>query len=81
MRGSAAATTFVAEADESDRSFLRLDPAIAVITNIDREHLDAYAGFDDLVSSFAAFANQVPFYGSAILGIDDRYVRATWRRT
>jgi UDP-N-acetylmuramate--alanine ligase len=66
---------FVAEADESDRSFLRLDPAIAVITNIDREHLDAYAGFDDLVSSFAAFANRVPFYGAAVLGIDDRYVR------
>ena len=67
--------TFVAEADESDRSFLRLDPAIAVITNIDREHLDAYAGFDDLISSFAAFANQVPFYGSAILGVDDQHVR------
>jgi UDP-N-acetylmuramate--alanine ligase len=66
---------FVAEADESDRSFLRLDPAIAVITNIDREHLDAYAGFDDLVSSFAAFANQVPFYGLAVLGVDDQYVR------
>jgi UDP-N-acetylmuramate--alanine ligase len=65
----------VAEADESDRSFLRLAPSIAVVTNIDREHLESYAGFDDLVASFAAFANLVPFYGAAVICADDPHLR------
>ncbi len=61
----------VAEADESDRSFLKLFPAIAVITNIDREHLDAYASFEDLVQAFVEFANKVPFYGAVVTCADD----------
>jgi UDP-N-acetylmuramate--alanine ligase len=61
----------VAEADESDRSFLKLFPAIAVITNIDREHMEAYGGFDDLLQAFVDFANRVPFYGAVVLCADD----------
>ncbi|MBN2371241.1 MAG: UDP-N-acetylmuramate--L-alanine ligase [Vicinamibacteria bacterium] len=61
----------VAEADESDRSFLMLAPTIAVVTNIDREHLDAYRGIEDIQASFVDFVNKVPFYGSAILCLDD----------
>jgi UDP-N-acetylmuramate--alanine ligase len=66
---------FVAEADESDRSFLRLQPSIAVITNIDDEHMEAYGTFDDLEQAFATFANLVPFYGTAVLCLDDPHVR------
>ena len=65
----------VAEADESDRSFLKLNPAIAVITNIDREHLDSYRDFDDLRQSFVDFANKVPFYGAVVACVDDEHVR------
>jgi len=61
----------VAEADESDRSFLRLFPTIAVITNIDRDHLDFYKDLDDIKQSFTRFANSVPFYGSVYLCMDD----------
>jgi UDP-N-acetylmuramate--alanine ligase len=61
----------VAEADESDRSFLKLFPAIAVITNIDHEHLENYGGFDDLKQAFVDFANKVPFYGSVVVCLDD----------
>src|SRR5688572_30248809 len=53
----------VVEADESDRSFLMLWPSIAVVTNIDREHMENYRGFDELQQAFADFANKVPFYG------------------
>src|SRR2546423_5895992 len=56
----------VAEADESDRSFLKLFPTIAVITNIDHEHLENYGGFDDLQQAFVDFANKVPFYGGCL---------------
>jgi len=56
----------VVEADESDRSFLYLLPSIAVITNIDREHLDHYRDLDEITSAFLAFANQVPFYGAVV---------------
>lgn len=56
----------VAEADESDRSFLKLSPSIAVITNIDREHMDAYGSFADLQQAFIDFANKVPFYGAVV---------------
>ncbi len=61
----------VAEADESDRSFLKLYPSIAVMTNIDREHMEAYGSFEDLVQAFVEFANKVPFYGSVIVCGDD----------
>lgn len=57
----------VAEADESDGSFLLLTPALAVVTNIDAEHLDHYGTMDDLQRAFQEFANKVPFYGLAIL--------------
>jgi UDP-N-acetylmuramate--alanine ligase len=66
----------VAEADESDGSFLKLNPAIAVVTNIDREHLDHYANLDEIQSAFVAFVNKVPFYGAAILCLDDPNVQA-----
>jgi UDP-N-acetylmuramate--alanine ligase len=61
----------VAEADESDRSFLKLSPSLAVITNIDREHMEAYGGFDDLQQAFVDFANKVPFYGAVVACADD----------
>jgi UDP-N-acetylmuramate--alanine ligase len=61
----------VAEADESDRSFLKLLPTIAVITNIDHEHLENYGGFDDLQQAFVDFANKVPFYGAVVACVDD----------
>ena len=61
----------VAEADESDRSFLTLFPTIAVMTNIDHEHLENYGGFDDLQQAFVDFANKVPFYGAVIACADD----------
>ena len=66
----------VAEADESDRSFLKLTPTLAVITNIDHEHMDAYGSFDRLVDAFCAFADRVPFYGAVVACIDDEAVRA-----
>jgi len=61
----------VAEADESDRSFLKLFPTIAVITNIDHEHLENYGGFDDLQQAFVDFANKTPFYGGVVACADD----------
>ncbi len=61
----------VAEADESDRSFLKLSPSIAVITNIDREHLESYGSFESLIDAFADFAGRVPFYGAVIACVDD----------
>jgi UDP-N-acetylmuramate--alanine ligase len=65
----------VAEADESDGSFLRLTPAVAVITNIDREHLDYYRDLAEVRQAFVYFANRVPFYGVAVLCGDDPEVR------
>jgi UDP-N-acetylmuramate--alanine ligase len=61
----------VAEADESDRSFLKLTPTLAVVTNIDREHLDTYRDLADVQQAFLGFVNKVPFYGSAVLCLDD----------
>ena len=61
----------VAEADESDRSFLKLFPTIAVITNIDHEHLESYGGFEDLQQAFVDFANKTPFYGGVVACLDD----------
>ncbi|MBI5170827.1 MAG: UDP-N-acetylmuramate--L-alanine ligase [Candidatus Eisenbacteria bacterium] len=65
----------VAEADESDGSFLRLAPAVTVITNIDREHLDHYKDLDEIRQAFTYFANRVPFYGVAVMCVDDEHVR------
>ncbi len=61
----------VAEADEFDKSFLKLIPTIAVITNIEADHLDCYKDMDDLKSSFVNFANKVPFYGRVIVCLDN----------
>jgi len=61
----------VVEADESDRSFLKLSPTLAVVTNIDREHLDTYRDLADVQEAFLGFVNKVPFYGSAVLCLDD----------
>ena len=66
----------VVEADESDGSFLRLDGTIAVVTNIDPEHLDHYGSFDKIKDSFIEFIENVPFYGVAILCIDHPEVQA-----
>jgi UDP-N-acetylmuramate--alanine ligase len=66
-----ASELMVAEADESDRSFLKLFPTIAVITNIDREHLENYGSFEELQQAFVDFANKVPFYGSVVACADD----------
>ena len=65
----------VAEADESDGSFLRLAPAMTVITNVDREHLDHYPDLEAIRQAFVYFANRVPFYGVSILCVDDPQVR------
>ena len=70
----------VAEADESDGSFLKLSPTIAVVTNIDREHLDYYRDIDDIKEAFVRFANMVPFYGVTILCVDDAHVREIFPR-
>ncbi len=66
----------VVEADESDGSFLRLDGTLAVVTNIDPEHLDHYGSFERVKSSFVEFIENVPFYGAAILCIDHPEVQA-----
>src|SRR5688500_1477628 len=65
----------IAEADESDGSFLRLAPTIAAVTNIDREHLDHYGTMERLNDSFLEFINKVPFYGLAVLCADDERLR------
>ena len=70
----------VAEAEESDGSFLKLSPTIAVVTNIDREHLDYYRDIDDIKEAFVRFANMVPFYGVTILCVDDAHVREIFPR-
>lgn len=66
----------VVEADESDGSFLRLDGTIAVVTNIDPEHLDHYGSFDAIKDAFVEFIENVPFYGCAVLCIDHPEVQA-----
>jgi UDP-N-acetylmuramate--alanine ligase len=65
----------VAEADESDRSFLKLSPILSVVTNIDREHMDCYHDMDDVEQAFVDFMNRVPFYGAVIVCRDDERVR------
>ncbi|HEY7128621.1 MAG TPA: UDP-N-acetylmuramate--L-alanine ligase [Nitrospira sp.] len=66
----------VAEADESDGSFLRLSPTIVAVTNLDREHLDHYGSMERIYDSFLEFINKVPFYGLAVLCGDDAHLRA-----
>ncbi|MGH9473173.1 MAG: UDP-N-acetylmuramate--L-alanine ligase [Terriglobales bacterium] len=66
----------VAEADESDRSFLSLAPILSVITNLDREHLDCYRDLADIQSAFVAFAQRVPFYGAVLIGGDQEAAQA-----
>ncbi len=65
----------VAEADESDRSFLKLSPILAVVTNIDREHMDCYRDMNDVEQAFLDFIDRVPFYGMAVLCHDDERLR------
>jgi UDP-N-acetylmuramate--alanine ligase len=61
----------VAEADESDGSFLKLSPTIAVVTNIDADHLDFYTGIEEIKDTFVEFINKIPFYGLAVLCLDN----------
>ena len=70
----------VVEADESDRSFLMLWPSIAVVTNVDREHMESYRSLDELQQAFADFANKVPFYGSVVACADDSNLMAVTPR-
>ena len=65
----------VCEADEFDRSFLALYPALALVTTVDAEHLDTYGTVEAMEDAFVAFANKVPFYGAAVVGLDDPGVR------
>jgi UDP-N-acetylmuramate--alanine ligase len=66
----------VVESDESDGSFLKLAPIVAVVTNIDREHLDHYTGLDEIQAAFLEFVNKVPFYGAVIVCLDDANVQS-----
>ncbi len=70
----------VAEADESDGSFLRLSPSIAVVTNLDREHMEHYGSMERLEQSFLEFINHIPFYGLAVLCSDDARLAALFPR-
>ncbi len=71
----------VAESDESDRSFLLLKPSIAIVTNIDAEHMGAYGSMQDLENCFETFVQAVPFYGLAVLCVDDARVRSLAEKT
>jgi UDP-N-acetylmuramate--alanine ligase len=66
----------IVEADEYDRTFLRLSPSMAVITNIEAEHLDIYKDLEDVKQAFIEFANKVPFYGAVIVCLDDANIRS-----
>lgn len=66
----------VVESDESDGSFLKLAPIIAVVTNIDREHLDHYSSIEEIRAAFTDFINKVPFYGAAVICLDDPNVQS-----
>lgn len=65
----------VAEADESDGSFLKMTPSISIVTNIDREHLDYYQTIDDIKKDFLEFINKIPFYGLSIICLDNEYIQ------
>lgn len=66
----------ICEADESDGSFLKLSPEIAVVTNIDNDHLDYYGNMKNLKKAFIQFINKIPFYGFAVVCIDSKHVRS-----
>jgi UDP-N-acetylmuramate--alanine ligase len=66
----------VAEADESDRSFLKLSPILAVVTNLDREHMDCYSDMDDVERAFLSFIDRVPFYGAVTACLDNPQLAA-----
>lgn len=68
-------TILVVESDESDGSFLKLAPILAVVTNIDREHLDHYASLEEIRAAFTEFVNKVPFYGAAVLCMEDENIQ------
>jgi UDP-N-acetylmuramate--alanine ligase len=70
----------VAEADESDRSFLLLSPILAVVTNLDREHMDSYADMADVENCFVEFMDKVPFYGAVTACVDDERLRGILAR-
>jgi len=71
----------LAEADESDGSFVKLAPIVAVVTNIDREHLDHYPSLEAIQAAFIEFVNKVPFYGAAIVCLDDANVQGILPRS
>jgi len=66
----------IVEADEYDRTFLKLSPSLVVITNIDADHLDIYEDINDIKEAFIEFANKVPFYGAVVMCLDDPMVRS-----
>src|SRR5438067_1544170 len=70
----------VAEADESDRSFLKLSPILSVVTNLDREHMDCYRDLADIENTFVDFMERVPFYGMIVACADDDLLRAVLPR-
>src|SRR3989441_8467616 len=70
----------VAEADESDRSFLKLSPILAVVTNIDREHMDCYRNMRDVKRTFLEFMDRGPFYGTVVVCNDDPLLRRLFRQ-
>ncbi|MCK9181516.1 MAG: UDP-N-acetylmuramate--L-alanine ligase [Fibrobacteraceae bacterium] len=70
----------IAESDEFDRSFLSMMPSSAIITNIDREHLDTYGTLDAIKDAFVAFANKVPFYGQVVVCLDDPNIQSVLTR-
>jgi UDP-N-acetylmuramate--alanine ligase len=70
----------VAEADESDRSFLKLSPVLAVVTNLDREHMDCYRDMEDVEAAFVEFMDRLPFYGATTACVDNSLLRAVLPR-
>ena len=70
----------VAEADESDRSFLKLSPVLAVVTNLDREHMDCYRDMEDVEGAFVEFMDRLPFYGASTACVDNALLRAVLPR-
>src|SRR6266480_7929673 len=70
----------VAEADESDRSFLKLSPVLAVVTNLDREHMDCYRDMEDVEGAFVEFMDRLPFYGATTACVDNALLRGVLPR-
>ena len=80
MRASETRSTLVAEADESDRSFLKLSPVLGVVTNLDREHMDCYKDMADVEGAFVTFMDKMPFYGATTACVDNALLRAVLPR-